>query len=200
MKKLLVLGCSLLIALTTVACSQNEGIEPENQTETPIGEGTGETNGENEEVEKPEEETETPETEASMIFDPETIKVGDHVGHMVVEEATVYPKTAEYPTTTYEITFSGSIISKGTLKRMAVDDEFFADEIIFTPSNERIFPKGNNDERYVWLVLTNKDDVLRDIPLENGEEKEVELELEGYVVSLIPTETANSSIYDGIVK
>ncbi|UTW69588.1 hypothetical protein KHA80_00010 [Anaerobacillus sp. HL2] len=51
------------------------------------------------------------------------------------------PKTTEYPTTTYEITFSGSIISKGTLKRMAIDDEFFADEIIFTPSDESLFPK-----------------------------------------------------------
>lgn len=187
MRKMLVLGLILIISFTTVACSNSsnsktESDQQENQPETPV-------------------ETE-PKQELNVTFDPETITVGEKVGLMVLEEISVTPKTSDYPYTIFEAVFSGTIIAKGILKRTAMDDEFFPDSLFFTPDEEsaKLFPKTSQDDRYVWMVLTNKNDVLRDIDLKNNEEKVVEIELEGYVVRYLPTDAANTSIYDGLIN
>lgn len=126
--------------------------------------------------------------EDSHVF--EALQVNDEVASMTVIEA-------DFTDISAKVAFKGEATISGTYKYDPNHEFIDGVQFIVDEESAKKLPKWARDERYVWMMFTNDEEVRDVLGIEEGKESEGSLTvvIDDYVINYAPTEVWNTATF-----
>ena len=126
--------------------------------------------------------------EENYVF--ESLQVNDEIASMTVTEA-------DFTEISAKVTFKGEVTISGTYKYDPNHEFIDGVQFIVDEESTKKLPKWVNDERYVWMMFTNDEEVRDVLGIEEGVASEGTLTvvIDDYVINYAPTEIWNMATF-----